>query len=150
MPSNYERRIQIRRFPQPHPKDKAVVRLSSLSASSGERAGVKCRCLHSLRQDGLKVWFDEWEIPVASVCDRTVEGGRSQSAATVAKIKEGPFKFGTRKSQFGIPRLCMSAHAFGLDWAQLEAGTFRFRDPLKKQGHSVNLWELLPLAPSKS
>jgi hypothetical protein len=26
--------------------------------------------------------------------------------------------------------LCMSANAFGSDWAQLEAGTFRFRDPL--------------------
>src|SRR5438093_9020427 len=26
----------------------------------------------------------------------------------------------------------MSAHAFGSDWAQLESGTFRFRDPLNK------------------
>lgn len=26
--------------------------------------------------------------------------------------------------------LCMSANAFGSDWAQLESGTFRFRDPL--------------------
>ncbi|MBI5383225.1 MAG: hypothetical protein HZA90_00915 [Verrucomicrobia bacterium] len=32
-------------------KDKAVVRASSLSASDGERAGVRCRSL--LRQDGL-------------------------------------------------------------------------------------------------
>ena len=29
--------------------------------------------------------------------------------------------------------LCMSAHAFGSDWAQLESGTFRFRDPLNKE-----------------
>ena len=27
----------------------------------------------------------------------------------------------------------MSAHAFGSDWAQLESGTFRFRDPLNKE-----------------
>ena len=26
--------------------------------------------------------------------------------------------------------LCMSANAFGSDWAQWESGTFRFRDPL--------------------
>jgi len=26
----------------------------------------------------------------------------------------------------------MSASAFGSEWAQLEAGTFRFRDPLNK------------------
>ena len=29
--------------------------------------------------------------------------------------------------------LCMSANAFGSDWAQLESGTFRFRNPLNKE-----------------
>ena len=29
--------------------------------------------------------------------------------------------------------LCLSANAFGSDWAQLESGTFRFRDPLNKE-----------------
>ena len=29
--------------------------------------------------------------------------------------------------------LCMSANAFGSDWAQLESGTFRFRSPLNKE-----------------
>ena len=33
--------------------------------------------------------------------------------------------------------LCMSANAFGSDWAQLEAGTFRFRDPLNKERRFV-------------
>ena len=44
--------------------------------------------------------------------------------------------------------LCMSANAFGSDWAQLEAGTFRFRDPLNKQRRFIPL----PLddAPSKA
>lgn len=29
--------------------------------------------------------------------------------------------------------LCMSANAFGPDWALLESGTFRFRDPLNNE-----------------
>ena len=43
-------------------RDKTVVRVSSLSASNGERAGVRCRSLllaERLRKDGLKVWFNE-------------------------------------------------------------------------------------------
>jgi hypothetical protein len=35
--------------------------------------------------------------------------------------------------------LCMSAHAFGSDWAQLGSGTFRFRDPLNKEGRRKKL-----------
>ena len=45
--------------------DKAVVRGPSLSASNGERAGVRCRSLR-LRADGLKLWFDEWELQPSS------------------------------------------------------------------------------------
>ena len=44
-------------------KDKAVVRAASLSASTGERVGVRCRRLHLLRPAGLRLWFDEWECP---------------------------------------------------------------------------------------
>src|SRR3990172_8706014 len=33
----------------------------------------------------------------------------------------------------------MSANAFGSDWAQLEAGTFRFRDPLNKERRFIPL-----------
>jgi small GTP-binding protein len=35
--------------------------------------------------------------------------------------------------------LCMSANAFGSDWAQLESGTFRFRDPLNKKRRFIPL-----------
>jgi len=35
--------------------------------------------------------------------------------------------------------LCMSAHAFGSDWARLEAGTFRFRDPLNSERRFIPL-----------
>src|SRR5437763_9722624 len=33
----------------------------------------------------------------------------------------------------------MSANAFGSDWAQLESGTFRFRDQLNKQRRFIPL-----------
>jgi hypothetical protein len=33
----------------------------------------------------------------------------------------------------------MSASAFGSDWAQLEAGTFRFRDPLNRERRFIPL-----------
>jgi hypothetical protein len=35
--------------------------------------------------------------------------------------------------------LCMLANALGSDWAQLEAGTFRFRDPLNKERRFIPL-----------
>ena len=44
-----------------------------------------------------------------------------------------PSKFGFRNSEFGFAQPGMSAHAFGSDWAQLEAGKFRFRDPLNQE-----------------
>lgn len=53
-------------------------------------------------------------------------------------------EFVIRHSSFGFCWLCMSAHAFGSDWARLacpavpserrgKPGTFRFRDPLNKE-----------------
>ena len=74
MPENFQYDV----FLSHSAKDKAVVRAASLSASIGERVGVRCRSLHLLRKDGLKVWFDEWQIPVASVWDRRGEGERPQ------------------------------------------------------------------------
>ncbi len=50
------------------------------------------------RKDGLEVWCDEPEIPVASVCDRPGAGERSQSAATKAKIG-GPDELRTAVNQ---------------------------------------------------
>ncbi len=35
--------------------------------------------------------------------------------------------------------LCMSAQALGSDWALLEAGTFRFLDPLSQQRRFIPL-----------
>jgi hypothetical protein len=65
-----------------------------------------------LRMDGMKVWFDEWVLKPGDSIPSKVEEGLERSRVLV---------------------LCMSANAFGSDWAQLESGTFRFRDPLNKE-----------------
>ena len=65
-----------------------------------------------LRQEGLKVWFDEWVLKPGDSIPAKIEEGLERSRVLV---------------------LCMSANAFGSDWAQLESGTFRFRDPLNKE-----------------
>jgi hypothetical protein len=65
-----------------------------------------------LRADGLKVWFDEWVLKPGDSIPAKIEEGLERSRVLV---------------------LCMSANAFGSDWAQLESGTFRFRDPLNKE-----------------
>ena len=85
-----------------------------LSHSAKDKAVVR-PLAERLRVDRVKVWFDEWaiesEVPLAH---RMGEGDR--------RAGEG----------------CMSANAFGSDWAQLESGTLRtgprpFRDPLNKE-----------------
>jgi len=65
-----------------------------------------------LKADGVKVWFDEWDIKPGDSIPAKIEDGLEKSRVLV---------------------LCMSANAFGSDWAQLESGTFRFRDPLNKE-----------------
>jgi hypothetical protein len=40
-----------------------------------------------------------------------------------------PLQFGTRNSEFGIARLCLSPAALGSDWVGLERSTVLFRDP---------------------
>ncbi len=64
-----------------------------------------------LKRDGIKVWFDEWAIRPGDSIPAKLEEGLERSRILV---------------------FCMSANAFGSEWAQLESGTFRFRDPLNK------------------
>ena len=88
-----------------------------LSHSAKDKAVVR-PLTERLRADGVRVWFDEWVLkPGDSI-------GRNQSKT--AKIEEG-----LERSRVLV--LCMSANAFGSDWAQLESGTFRFRDSLNKE-----------------
>src|SRR5438105_11554880 len=69
----------------------------------------------------------------------------SKDKAVVRDIAERLRKDGLRVSldegleQSRVLVLCMSAQAFGSDWARLEAGTFRFRDPLNKEVRFVLL-----------
>jgi hypothetical protein len=78
---------------------------------SGHDKAVVRGVAERLRQDGLRVWFDEWEIRPSDSIPAKIEAGLEHSRVLVP---------------------CMSAHAFGSDWAQLEPGTSRFRDPLNQ------------------
>jgi hypothetical protein len=82
-----------------------------LSHSAKDKA-VVCDVAERLRKDGVKVWFDEWVLKPGDSIPAKIEEGLERSRVLV---------------------LCMSANAFGSDWAQLESGTFRFRDPLNKE-----------------
>jgi small GTP-binding protein len=64
-----------------------------------------------LKEDGLRVWFDSWEIRPGDSIPAKIEDGLENSRVLI---------------------LLMSANAFGSEWAQLESGTFRYRDPLNK------------------
>jgi len=85
-----------------------------LSHSAKDKAVVR-PLAERLRADGVKVWFDEW---VLQPCD-SIEKNRSNTA----KIEE-------RLERSRVLVLCMSAQAFGSDWAQLESGTFNRRGNL--------------------
>ena len=88
-----------------------------LSHSAKDKVVVRA-VAERLRQDGLKVWFDEWVL--------------KPSDNIPAKIEEGleHQNLGFRISDFGFARLCMSANAFGSDWAQLD----RHRGPRETAG----------------
>ncbi len=88
-----------------------------LSHSTKEKAVVR-DVAERLRNDGLKVWLDDWVLKPGDSIPAKIEEGLEHSRVLV---------------------LCMSANAFGSDWAQLEAGTFRFRDPLNKERRFIPL-----------
>lgn len=88
-----------------------------LSHSSNDKPLIR-ELAERLRADGLRVWFDEWVIRPGDVIPHQIELGLESSRVLV---------------------LCMSANAFGSDWARLEAGMFRFRDPLNKGRRFVPL-----------
>ena len=79
---------------------------------SGKDKKVVRDIAERLKKDGVKVWFDEWALKPGDSIPAKMEEGLEHSRVLV---------------------LCMSANAFGSDWAQMESGTFRFRDPLNKE-----------------
>jgi translation initiation factor 2B subunit (eIF-2B alpha/beta/delta family) len=88
-----------------------------LSYSSRDK-GVVRPIAERLQQDGLKVWFDEWMLKPGDNIQAKIDEGLEHSRVLV---------------------LCMSENAFGSDWAKLETGTFRFRDPMNKELRFVPL-----------
>lgn len=88
-----------------------------LSHSSKDKAVVR-PLAERLRADGLRVWLDDWEIRPGDSIPAKIEEGLEHSRVLV---------------------LCMSANAFGSDWATLESQTFRFRDPLNKERRFIPL-----------
>jgi WD40 repeat protein len=88
-----------------------------LSHSSKDKPIVRALA-ERLRADGLRVWFDEWYLKPGD--------------SVPAKLNEG-----LKYSHVLI--LCMSANAFGSEWAQLESQTFLYRDPLNKERRFIPL-----------
>ena len=88
-----------------------------LNHSAKDKAAVRALA-ERLRADGQKVWFGEWVLKPGD--------------SIPAKIEE-------RLEYSRVLVLCMSAHAFGSDWTQLEAGTFRFPDPLNRERRFIPL-----------
>jgi len=88
-----------------------------LSHSAEDKAVVRDVAAR-LQRDGVRVWLDEEQIKPGDSIPAKIEEGLEHSRVLV---------------------LCMSANAFGSDWAQLESYTFRFRDPLNKERRFIPL-----------
>jgi small GTP-binding protein len=88
-----------------------------LSHSSKDKDVVR-DLARRLRDDGLRVWFDEWEIQPGDHIGVKIDHGLESSRILV---------------------LVMSANAFASDWATLESHTFRFRDPTNRERRFIPL-----------
>jgi predicted ATP-dependent serine protease len=85
-----------------------------LSHSSKDKAAVRT-VAEQLRKDGLNVTFDAWVLKVGDSIPVKIEEGLDQSRMHAC------LAVASRRTRM----LCMSANAFGSDWAQLA-------DPLSK------------------
>ena len=83
---------------------------------SGPDRDVARGVAERLRADGLRVWPNVFEDVFADEAD----------AVTAAQREAG-----LEASRVLV--LLLSAQAYGADWAQLEAGAFRFRDPAQPE-----------------
>ncbi len=71
-----------------------------------------------LRDRGLRVWFDEWEVRIGDSIPSKIEAGLEGSRILV---------------------FCNSGHAVGSAWAKFELQTFQFRDPLNRERRYIVL-----------
>jgi hypothetical protein len=88
-----------------------------LSHSSKDKDVVR-DIANRLKSDGVRVWFDEWEIKPGDSIPAKIEDGLEHSRVLV---------------------LCLSAEALAADWPQLERHTFRFKDPLNHDRRLIPL-----------
>ena len=88
-----------------------------LSYSSRDKDVVR-EIANRLKSDGVRVWFDEWEIRPGDSIPAKIEDGLEHSRVLV---------------------LCLSAEALAADWPQLESHTFRFKDPLNHNRRFIPL-----------
>tara|TARA_R110002072_G_scaffold303141_1_gene495718 strand:- start:33644 stop:34105 length:462 start_codon:yes stop_codon:yes gene_type:complete len=65
-----------------------------------------------LREDGLKVWLDEWEIELGDSIPEKIGDGLERSRVLL---------------------MLLSENFDASDWTRYESGTFLFSDPLNKQ-----------------
>ncbi|HEV2974170.1 MAG TPA: toll/interleukin-1 receptor domain-containing protein [Solirubrobacteraceae bacterium] len=71
-----------------------------------------------LRDRGLQVWFDEWEVRPGDSIPSKIEAGLEGSRVLL---------------------FCNSEHAVGSAWAKFELQAFQFRDPLNRERRYVVL-----------
>jgi WD40 repeat protein len=88
-----------------------------LSHSSRDKAVVR-ELAQRLKDDGLRVWFDEWIIKPGDMIGKKIDEGLASSRVLL---------------------LCMSKHFFASEWSSMESGSFRFRDPTNKEGRFIPL-----------
>lgn len=84
-----------------------------MSHSSADRPKVR-RIAEHLRDDGLNVWFDEWNIAPGADIYHAIELGLEKSRVVL---------------------LFVSGQALDSDWVTLERSTALFRDPTSIVGH---------------
>jgi small GTP-binding protein len=88
-----------------------------ISHSSEDEPAVR-ELAERLKRDGLRVWFDEWEIQLGDLISLKIEEGLEQSRTLV---------------------LVMSANALASEWVKLERHTALFRDPTNQQRRFIPL-----------
>ena len=88
-----------------------------LSHSSKDKPIVRALA-ERLRDDGLRVWLDEWVIQPEDMISLAIENDLEKSRTLV---------------------LCMSEQAFGSDWVTLERHTVMFRDPTNQERRFIPL-----------
>jgi small GTP-binding protein len=88
-----------------------------ISYSSKDKQVVR-KLAKRLKKDGLRVWFDDWEIKPGDMIGLKIEQGLEQSRALI---------------------LAMSRAAFASDWVTMERSTLLFRDPANEQRRFIPL-----------